>query len=123
MCIYFGLSKSVKRLRNAPMYHPLQELPHLRVLDLSHNKITCLTDLHTKLGNITKLGLASNSIVRLNGESIPGLLSMVCVSGDPLPTISVGIQKMFSIQYLDLANNQISDVSILNRSIGYVYSC
>lgn len=46
----------------------LQELPHLRVLDLSHNKITCLQDLHTRLGNITKLALASNNIVKLNGE-------------------------------------------------------
>ena len=45
-----------------------QDLPHLQVLDLSHNKISSLSALHFRIGNVAKISLASNEIKSLNGE-------------------------------------------------------
>ena len=45
----------------------IQELPHLKVVDLSHNKILNVLDLHMKIGNIAKLGLAHNQLASLEG--------------------------------------------------------
>ena len=44
-----------------------QDLPHLQVLDLSHNKVNSLSALHFRIGNIAKISLASNEIKSLNG--------------------------------------------------------
>ena len=45
----------------------IQELPHLKVVDLSHNKISNVFDLHMKIGNVAKLGLAHNQLASLEG--------------------------------------------------------
>ena len=39
----------------------------MSVVDLSHNKISDLSDLHTRIGNVSKLGLAHNQVVSLEG--------------------------------------------------------
>ena len=44
-----------------------QELPHLKVVDLSHNKVSSVRDLHLKIGNLSKLGLAHNQLTSLEG--------------------------------------------------------
>ncbi len=38
------------------------------MLDLSRNKISDLSDLHKKMGNVKKLSLSSNSIISLQGK-------------------------------------------------------
>ena len=48
--------------------HNYQELPHLKVVDLSHNKVSDVHDLHLKIGNISKLGLAHNQLTSLEGR-------------------------------------------------------
>ena len=45
-----------------------QELPHLKVVDISHNKVSDVHDLHLKIGNISKLGLAHNLLTSLEGR-------------------------------------------------------
>ena len=40
----------------------------MQVLDLSHNKISSLSALHFRIGNVAKISLASNEIKSLNGE-------------------------------------------------------
>ena len=44
-----------------------QDLPKLQHLDLSHNEITSVSDLHVKIGNLSKLILAFNQIASLEG--------------------------------------------------------
>ena len=44
-----------------------QDLPHLQVLDLSHNKVNSLSALHFRIGNVAKISLSSNEIKSLNG--------------------------------------------------------
>ena len=46
----------------------MQDLPRLKCLDLSHNEIASVSDLHTKIGNLSKLILAFNQVVTLEGK-------------------------------------------------------
>ena len=45
-----------------------QDLPKLKYLDLSHNEIAFVSDLHRKIGNLSKLILAFNQIATLEGK-------------------------------------------------------
>ena len=64
----------------------LIECLDLERLNLSHNKITDVTDIHKKVGSITKLCLQGNKIVS-----------------------TAGIQYLMGLKYLDLRDNSITD--------------
>lgn len=48
----------------------MQDLPKLKSLDLSYNEIAIVCDLHTKIGNLSKLILAFNKIATLKGNRL-----------------------------------------------------
>ena len=65
----------------------LQDLHELTILELSDNKVKDIEDLHTKLGQLTRLDLANNAIKTLEG----------CT-------------KLYSLQHLNVAGNRIHDL-------------
>ena len=65
----------------------LTNLPELNVIELSDNAIEVIDDLHTKLGQLTRLDLANNKIRNLSG----------CI-------------KLYSLLHLNVAGNRIHDL-------------
>eukprot|EP00116_Pleurobrachia_bachei_P001096 sb/3461358/ len=70
-------------------------LPYLGILDVSHNTISDVDSLHLKLGNVTSLNLSHNHIKSL-----------------------AGLERLFSLESLDLCNNLISEVQEISRLTG-----
>ena len=65
----------------------LQDLHSLTILELSDNNIKDIEDLHTKMGQLTRLDLANNGIKTL-----------------------LGCTKMYSLLHLNVAGNKIHDL-------------
>ena len=78
------LNLSHNRLQGLPN---LSNLSSLEELNLSNNRISQLKDLHTKLGNVKTLHLAVNQLRLLEGVS-----------------------KMYGLVVLDVRSNQIADL-------------
>jgi Leucine rich repeat len=66
----------------------LQDCYNLQYLNLSHNRIRCLSNSERVLGNILSLNLSNNAIQCLDG-----------------------IDKIYSLQFLDVSSNIIDDFS------------
>ena len=115
----------------------LQDLPKLKSLDLSYNEIAIVCDLHTKIGNLSKLILAFNQIATLKGNWLHVDIQWhmyvciyVCMCIIPFWTIYcfvvvvclvqyiilccmyAGLRKMLSLEALNLMGNCISNVCV-----------
>lgn len=66
----------------------LQDCINLSALNISHNRIRVLSNLELVLGNILQLNLSHNNVVSLDG-----------------------LEKLYSLEMLDISNNVISDVN------------
>lgn len=108
---------------------PLSSLTQLRVLDVSHNVLSvidpicvipALEKLNVSFNNITSLGnigdLANLKSLECQNNSIASLFSGT-VPGSP----SSGLEKCVQMEYLDISNNEIVDISSLSSMTRLTY--
>ncbi|CAK1548327.1 unnamed protein product [Leptosia nina] len=101
--------------------HRLKEIPvevyrlseHLRNLDLSKNKVSCITDEITKLKLLKQLNLNTNSIQALP-ESLADLkkLEMLNVSYNSISSLPVTFPSLSNLKQVYLNNNKFKKFPI-----------
>ena len=98
----------------------------MQVLDLSHNQISRLDQLGSKLGNISKLSLSHNQITSLEGTVNTSKYTYAYIHIHmrthnthiwvvTFDIFSAGFRKLFSLVYLNLSHNSIANVSLITK--------
>lgn len=91
----------------------LQDLPSLRILDLSYNEISDISTLE-KLLNLTSLSLSANNISDISAlEKLLNLTSL-SLSANNISDISA-LKKLPKLTSLDLGETTITDISALEK--------
>ena len=90
----------------------LQDLNELAILELSDNKIKNIEDLHTKLGQLTRLDLANNCIKTLEGCTKLYSLHHLNVAGNRIHDLEAvtPISCLPNLESLNLQGNQVTTV-------------
>ncbi|GFU03048.1 nischarin [Trichonephila clavipes] len=88
----------------------METLSKLSVLVLSHNKIQDLEHLHTRLGNIHSLNLASNRIKYLHGLSKLFSVSELYLESNLISSMAeaANLSKLPCLEILNLQNNPVT---------------
>jgi hypothetical protein len=90
----------------------LSDLPELSVLELSDNCIDNTDDLHTKLGQLTRLDLVNNKIRNLNGCTKLYSLHKLNVAGNKIHDLDsvIPVSALPNLDSLNLQGNHVTTV-------------
>jgi len=102
------LDLSWKKLKEIP--HGVFELINLRVLNLSHNELICISIDINKLVNLESLGLSYNELTEINDVNGLVKLTGLWLNNNKLTTIPY-VSSLVKLNCLYLVHNELTSIS------------
>ena len=94
----------------------LLQLPQLRILDLSKNKLKCLPDLLEWSESLEMFNISQNAITSIRGTPLAKSISTLNLAHNKLDAVPECISTFLSLQSLDLSYN--SNITCLPLEMG-----